>query len=864
MTNFTRVVFFLFVLTFFTSTAFSQDVWDRQAEIPVPEPSLNTGGIGNMITNVDLDNDGNMDLYVISHNWNDAASEFTPRAYKYEDSGSGWEIVWQAEFTTITQQNSWPGITVGDLDGDGKGELIYGPVNWSPPANDPNAPRVLVYETPGDGSDDMGVSDGFGGFLPNTTSSITDQDGVNLRPFRFLVEDIIPGGNDELLFCDRTATSSGWSFGVLSVSDVPDNGDGSETWTVEANGLTVGLTPVENKWDIAVLDSVIYLFDEVECSRVVYHAGTETWEVLPGQPSVLAGAGSWKSAQVLDVDGNAQKEIVVGNWFSTENTGIWVYEYDADGDSLVGTLVVDLAEYSTSYGVYGGAYGDIDNNGKMDFVFGSRNSIPSNATIFRAEYVGAQDAVSNPANWELSIIDSAYTDGGRWGIIQIADVDDDFNKEVLYTSSVPDAKDELVPIIVLNLPVELNPGPWSRVPFNATFEGTIASGLGNANGIAVDGDGNVWAASYGGTLNKYTPNGDTLLVIDSLTVPKKTGDGDTTVVMNNVRGLGTDRDGNILFTRTGRVHLINKDDGTSLNWLEFAGSPGAPEIDDQGFIYVDLVVGISPIKVIDPETFTYTQDIVIDPLPSGGTFSRGMYVSLDGKRIVPANLDAGIHSLYVYESTDFISYPLADSIKNDVDGLPLLLTQSVTMDRTPDDAMWVSQDNAYITDYDPNNVLQRFDFNTFSYSEVPIPPLPGDEAPNANGVWGAAWSPDGQTMYACSRNAGRIYKWSGNFFTPSTLEKNEEVIPVAYKLDQNYPNPFNPTTDISFTITQAKETSLKIFNVLGQEVTTLVNKKLAPGSYSYSFDASKLASGTYIYKLESGDFVANKKMTLVK
>ncbi|MCB0281695.1 MAG: T9SS type A sorting domain-containing protein [Calditrichaeota bacterium] len=859
MTYSTKVVFFLFVFAFF-STVLAQEVWDRQAEIPVPDAGLNTGGIGNMVTNVDLDNDGLVDLYVINHNWNDATSEMTARAYKLEDAGSGWEIVWQAEFD-VWQQNTWPAIAVDDLDGDGKGELIFGPVNWVDAANNPNPPRVLVYESVGDGSDDMGVSDGFGGWLPNTKNSITDQDNVNLRPFRFVVKDVDSDGTKELIFADRTATSSQWSFGVLSVSDVPDNGDGSETWTVEANGLTAGLDVVENKWDVAVMDSVIYLFDEVECSRIVYNKDTDTYTAKSGQPSVLAGAGSWKSSQVLDIDGNAQEEIVVGNWFATENTGIWVYEYDATGDSLVGTMVVDLSQYSTSYGVYGSAYGDIDNNGKMDFVFGTRSSTPSNAMIFRAEYIGSQDNVRDPASWRLSVIDSAYTDGGRWGILQIANVDDDANKEVLYTSSVPDGKDELVPIIVLNLPSQVTPGPWSKVdPPSSTANGVFAGDtLGQVHAVAVDGQDKVWVSGWSsGHLTVYNAAGEVQFTVDSLVVPKSTG-GDTTLYTTASRGMATDNDGNIIYAQSGYIAKISPD-GTGLAWTPFAGSPGAPVVDDEGFIYVGFVVGVTPVSVIDPATFTVTQTVDLDPLP--GTFMRGMFVSADGTTIIPGNLDAGIHSVYQFESSDFINYPLADSIRYNDKGEPILVTQTVTMDRTPDGAMWLSQDNSYAAAGPDQNVnaMIRFDFDNMTYSETP---LPESGATKFDGPRGAAWNSDGTKMYVAAWNRGVVWEYTGNFFVTG-LEKSEEIVPVSYKLDQNYPNPFNPTTEINFTITQANRTSLKIFNVLGQEVATLVNKNLPAGAYKFNFDASKLASGTYIYKLESGDFVDSRKMTLIK
>ena len=88
--------------------------------------------------------------------------------------------------------------------------------------------------------------------------------------------------------------------------------------------------------------------------------------------------------------------------------------------------------------------------------------------------------------------------------------------------------------------------------------------------------------------------------------------------------------------------------------------------------------------------------------------------------------------------------------------------------------------------------------------------------------------------------------------------------PSTYSLSQNYPNPFNPTTTFNYQIPNDGKVSLKVFNMLGQEVETLVSEVLAAGSYSVSFDASKLSSGMYIYTLKAGSFMASKKLLLVK
>ena len=89
-------------------------------------------------------------------------------------------------------------------------------------------------------------------------------------------------------------------------------------------------------------------------------------------------------------------------------------------------------------------------------------------------------------------------------------------------------------------------------------------------------------------------------------------------------------------------------------------------------------------------------------------------------------------------------------------------------------------------------------------------------------------------------------------------------IPFTYSLNQNYPNPFNPTTHLEFGISNSGFVSLKVYDILGKEVKTLVNEIKQPGVYQVEFDGSNLASGAYFYRLESGDFVDIKRMILLK
>lgn len=90
------------------------------------------------------------------------------------------------------------------------------------------------------------------------------------------------------------------------------------------------------------------------------------------------------------------------------------------------------------------------------------------------------------------------------------------------------------------------------------------------------------------------------------------------------------------------------------------------------------------------------------------------------------------------------------------------------------------------------------------------------------------------------------------------------TLPNDYALAQNFPNPFNPTTEISFNILEAGIVTLKVYNLVGQEVATLVNGSIEAGAHTVAFDAANLTSGIYLYRLEAGSFSAEKKMVLMK
>jgi hypothetical protein len=100
---------------------------------------------------------------------------------------------------------------------------------------------------------------------------------------------------------------------------------------------------------------------------------------------------------------------------------------------------------------------------------------------------------------------------------------------------------------------------------------------------------------------------------------------------------------------------------------------------------------------------------------------------------------------------------------------------------------------------------------------------------------------------------------------PTSVAANEgSTLPVQFTLEQNFPNPFNPATEIKYSLPTDSHVVLSVFNMLGQEVARLVDRRQVAGNYTATFRAGPMSSGMYIYRLEAGNFIANRKMLLLK
>jgi len=126
-------------------------------------------------------------------------------------------------------------------------------------------------------------------------------------------------------------------------------------------------------------------------------------------------------------------------------------------------------------------------------------------------------------------------------------------------------------------------------------------------------------------------------------------------------------------------------------------------------------------------------------------------------------------------------------------------------------------------------------------------------------VWSLAVSPSGYVFAAT---------WGGGVFrsvqSTTSVREVSRRIPAAFALEQNYPNPFNPSTVIRYSLPVTGYVTLKVYNALGQEVASLVNEELKPGTYEVRWDASGFASGVYFYRLQAGSLAEMKKLMLIR
>ncbi|MHC1738611.1 MAG: choice-of-anchor A family protein [Ignavibacteriaceae bacterium] len=296
-----------------------------------------------------------------------------------------------------------------------------------------------------------------------------------------------------------------------------------------------------------------------------------------------------------------------------------------------------------------------------------------------------------------------------------------------------------------------------------------------------------------------------------------------------------------------------------------------------------------------------TRALLIDNLGSlyAGTWDSGIWKSTDNGSNwmqINAGLTAlAVHALAVDSQNKIYAGTYGAGVFKSVDaGSNWVRTQS------PYDYIWtikvISDDNIFAGTYGSgvyrttnggdfwlqmnNGLTNSFIYSITADNEDNIFVNSWNSGVFASSDFGLTWESLGMSGYGVSSiysNSGQT-EASGATLVAGTsdgaiyintaplvsVKETGSDLPTTYSVSQNYPNPFNPSTRIDFTIPVKSMVNLKIYNILGQEVRTLINGELEQGKYNISFDAKGLASGVYIYQLNSNDFSVSKKMILQK
>ena len=391
-----------------------------------------------------------------------------------------------------------------------------------------------------------------------------------------------------------------------------------------------------------------------------------------------------------------------------------------------------------------------------------------------------------------------------------------------------------------------------------------STNFGGTHGVVVDADGKVWVSSYfkdvefidGGdttfasAIKVFTADGSEVS-FSPIYIVDVNGTPDT--INGNCRGLNLDENGNVVFVQSGPSKMIkfNYSTGAALASAlisETGSSPTAPSVSDDGTIYVGPVVGGGTNQIATYDTdLNYLGAAVVGP----PAISRTLEVSADGLTIYWMPFTATQTFIYT-RSDEFSSFELTDSVHI---GMSI---ESSTWHPTTGQ-LWVSND-ARGGDITKGNVyFYAFDVETKTFTEG----LNWESPEEGEFARGLAFAPDGNTAYigTFSNTTSRLQKLS---LVANGVEVISSEVPDGYELSQNYPNPFNPSTVINFSIPTSGLVTVKVFDILGQEVAELINEVKAAGSYQVDFNAANMSSGMYVYRISSGKFNATRKMMLLK
>ncbi len=372
-------------------------------------------------------------------------------------------------------------------------------------------------------------------------------------------------------------------------------------------------------------------------------------------------------------------------------------------------------------------------------------------------------------------------------------------------------------------------GSMTSLAGNWQYSRVFTKNAPGAHGATVTPDGKVWVGcnlNTGDSLGTraikdciiYNPDGTEFKRIKNVV----TGATDDTL-RQGCRGVTRSLDGNVLYSEGSRGIKINYQTYAGMGRFDFAGGNSCTQMaeTEAGEVIVGPVLNGLPIQL-----FTSGLVLVGNLVDTTQQIARHVAVTPDGNDIFLGSTTGPGVIRYHSDNGTLGPYAVADT------QLPGAIVETMTWRKGK---LWISSRN---NNSNPNltaNSWYEYDVVTHVISDSLTWNSDSTTGIKLGTPRGIAFSNGGDTAYAVGFDGGGVEMFTRKL---TGVEEVKNVVPTSYALSQNYPNPFNPTTEIEFTVPKGGMVSLKVFDVLGREVATLVNENLAPGTFKTKFNAS--------------------------
>jgi hypothetical protein len=374
------------------------------------------------------------------------------------------------------------------------------------------------------------------------------------------------------------------------------------------------------------------------------------------------------------------------------------------------------------------------------------------------------------------------------------------------------------------------------------------------HGVMVTPDNKVWIGPYGYTdtistiplvrtspVSIYNMDGTLVTKLHILTF------GTYTDTLVGCRGVQLDKDGNVLWVDGRKVFRINYKTHAVMNRYYFSPGSATNACEASGvperYVFVGPVLNGLPIVLLGAD-FT----AITNAVDTTYQIARNLACWPDGKHVfLGSTTGPGV----IKYSTDLV--PLGPWVPTDTLAKGYAV-ESLTWRKG---LLWMSawnngdgfvKDTWYAWDFTKKQFTDSIKFDSTTIKVM-----------HPRGI---GFTTKGDTAFIAGFDGGAVLMYSRQ--GPDGVDHVSKEVPAGYELMQNYPNPFNPSTVINFSLPVSGFVSLKVYDMMGREVSTLINTNMERGAYTATFDGKHLASGAYVYVLTSGNTRIAKKMMLMK